>query len=77
MPFSHVGSTVRGVTLAGVLAALPLPGSAQDAANALIVEAVTAQRAATNISDPAERLAALEDVLATLDRIVAEHPTTV
>lgn len=76
MPFSHVGSTVRGVTLAGVLAALPLPGSAQDAANALIVEAVTAQRAATNISDPAERLAALEDVLATLDRIVAEHPTS-
>lgn len=76
MPFSHVGSTVRGVTLAGVLAALALPASAQDAANALIVEAVTAQRAATNISDPAERLAALEDVLATLDRIVTEHPTS-
>lgn len=76
IPFSHVGSTVRGVTLAGVLAALPLPVSAQDAANALIVEAVTAQRAATNISDPAERLAALEDVLATLDRIVTEHPTS-
>ena len=76
MPSSQFGSTVWGAILAVLLVVLPVSAGAQDAANALIVEAVTAQRAATNISDPAERLAALEDVLATLDRIVTEYPTS-
>jgi len=67
---------IAGIALFGALTLHPLSVQAQDAANALLVEAVTAQRAANEKSDPVERLAALEDVLATLDRIVTEHPTS-
>ncbi|MEL6267737.1 MAG: hypothetical protein AAFR52_19210 [Pseudomonadota bacterium] len=55
----------------------PLQAPAESNANALLVEAVQAQRAAPAAEvDPAGRVEALKAVLAVMDRIVAEHPSS-
>jgi len=68
---------LSGAALALSLALSAPPTAADDgAANALLIEAVTALQAAPRGEDQDARYEALKTAVAALDRIVAEHPTS-
>lgn len=74
--FNFAAPTALALTVAAGLA-LMTPARADDAAaNALFVGAVQTLQAAPAQADAAQRLAALDSVLSSLEQIVAEHPSS-